>query len=67
MRVCGGYVCGGVVGVIIEENLTWKIHIDAICKLKHFVPAWTYYVFFILKYYLMQINYCILIWGNTIM
>ena len=62
-------------GVIIDENLTWKNHIDAISKtisrnigmmtkLKHFVPEnilYTLYCTLVLPY----INYGILIWGNT--
>ena len=62
-------------GVIIEENLTWKNHIDAISKtlsrdigmltkLKHFVPEnilYSLYCTLILPY----INYGVLIWGNT--
>lgn len=62
-------------GVIIDENLTWKKHIDAISKtisrnigmmtkLKHFVPErilYSLYCTLIMPY----INYGILIWGNT--
>jgi hypothetical protein len=62
-------------GVIIDENLTWKNHIDAISKtlsrnvgmmtkLKHFVPErilYSLYCTLIMPY----INYGILIWGNT--
>ncbi len=62
-------------GVIIDENLTWKKHIDAISKtisrnagmltkLKHYVPEYILYSLYctlILPY----INYGILIWGNT--
>ena len=62
-------------GVIIDENLTWKNHIDAISKtisrnigmltkLKHFVPENIFYSLYctlILPY----INYGVLIWGNT--
>ena len=62
-------------GVIIDENLTWKNHIDAISKtisrntgmltkLKHFLPKhilYSLYCTLILPY----INYGILIWGNT--
>ena len=62
-------------GVIIDENLTWKSHIDAISKtitrnigvltkLKHFVPEnilYSLYCTLILPY----INYGVLIWGNT--
>ena len=62
-------------GVIIDENLTWKNHIDAITKtisrnigmmskLKHFLPKsilYTLYCSLILPY----INYGILIWGST--
>ena len=62
-------------GVIIDENLTWKNHIDAISKtisrnigmltkLKHFVPEnilYSLYCTLILPY----INYGVLIWGNT--
>ena len=62
-------------GVIIDENLTWKNHIDAISKtisryigmltkLKHFVSENILYSLnctLILPY----INYGVLIWGNT--
>ena len=62
-------------GVIIDENLTCKHHIDAISKtisrntgmltkLKHFVPEnilYSLYCTLILPY----INYGVLIWGNT--
>ena len=62
-------------GVLIDENLTWKYHIDCVSKtlsrnigimnkLKYFVPdriLHTLYCTFILPY----INYGILIWGNT--
>ena len=62
-------------GVIIDENLKWKNHIDAISKtisrnigmltkLKHFVPENILYSLcctLILPY----INYGILTWGNT--
>ena len=62
-------------GVIIDENLTWKNHIDAISKtisrnigmltkLKHFVPEHILYSLhctLILPY----INYGVLIWGDT--
>ena len=62
-------------GVIIDENLTWKNHIDAISKnisrnigmltkLKHFVLEnilYSLYCTLILPY----INYGVLIWGNT--
>ena len=62
-------------GVIIDENLTWKNHIDAISKtisrnigvltqLKHFIPVnilYSLYCTLILPY----INYGVLIWGNT--
>ena len=62
-------------GVIIDENLTWKNHIDAISKtisrntgmltkLKHFLPEnilHSLYCTLILPY----INYGVLIWGNT--
>ena len=62
-------------GVIIDENLTWKNHIYAISKtisrntgmltkLKHFVPEnilHSLYCTLILPY----INYGVLIWGNT--
>ena len=61
--------------VIIDENLTWKNHIDAISKtisrnigmltkLKHFVPEnilYSLYSTLILPY----IDYGVLIWGNT--
>ena len=59
----------------MDENLTWKNHIDAISKtisrntgmltkLKHFVPEnilYSLYCTLILPY----INYGVLIWGNT--
>ena len=62
-------------GVIIDENLTWKIHIDGITKtisrnigminkLKFFVPERilrTLYCTLVLPY----INYGILIWGQA--
>ena len=58
-------------GVIIDENLTWKNHIDAISrnigmltKLKHFVPEnilYSLYCTFILPY----VNYGVLILSNT--
>ena len=62
-------------GVIIDENLTWKNHIDAISKtisrnigvltkLEHFVPEnilYSLYCTLILPY----INYGVLKWGNT--
>ena len=62
-------------GVIIDENLTWKNHIDAISKtisrkigvltkLKHFVPEnilYSLYCTLILPY----VNYHVFIWGNT--
>ena len=61
--------------VLIDENLTWKCHIDCVSKtllrnigvmnkLKHFIPgriSYTFYCTFILPY----VNYGILIWGNT--
>ena len=62
-------------GVLIDENLTWKHHIDALSKtisrnigvlnkLKHFVPdkiLHTLYCTLVMPY----INYGILIWGNA--
>ena len=62
-------------GILIDECLTWKVHIDCISKtlsrnigvmnkLKHFVPdriLHTLYCTLILPY----LNYGILIWGNT--
>lgn len=62
-------------GVLIDENLTWKYHIEAISKtisrnigvlnkLKHFVPdqiLHTLYCTLVMPY----INYGILIWGNA--
>ena len=62
-------------GVIIDENLKWKNHIDAISKtlsrnigiltkFKYFVPEnilYSLYCTLILPY----INYGVLIWGNT--
>ena len=62
-------------GVIIDENLTWKNHVDCISKivsknigvmnkLKHYIPyriLHTLYCTLVLPY----LNYGILIWGNT--
>ncbi len=62
-------------GVIIDENLTWKNHLHAISKtisrntglltkMKHFVPEkilYSLYCTLILPY----INYSVVIWGNT--
>ena len=62
-------------GVFIDENLTWKCHIDCIAKtisrnigvinkLKYFVPdriLYSLYCTLILPY----LNYGVLIWGNT--
>ena len=62
-------------GVTIDDNLTWKTHIDNISKnisrgigvinqIKHFVPEkvlYSLYCTLILPY----INYAILAWGNT--
>jgi len=62
-------------GVIIDENLTWKNHIDAISKtisrntgmltkLKYYLPEnilYSLYCTLILPY----TNYGVLIWGNT--
>ena len=62
-------------GILIDENLAWKYHIDCVSKilsrnigimnkLKYFVPdrlLHTLNCTFILPY----INYGILIWGNT--
>ena len=62
-------------GVIIDENLSWKNHIDGVTKtisrnigvinkLKHSVPQkvlYTLYCTLVLPY----INYNILVWGNT--
>ena len=62
-------------GVIIDDKLTWKNHIDAVSKtisrnigmltkLKHYVPEFilhSLYCTLVLPY----INYGILIWGNT--
>ena len=62
-------------GVVIDENLTWKNHVDAISKtisrntgmltkLKHYVPGnilRSLYCTLILPY----TNYGILVWGNT--
>ena len=61
-------------GVIIDENLTWKNHIDAISKtisrnigmltkLKHFVPENILYLSYC-TLRLPYINYGVLIWGN---
>ena len=62
-------------GVIIDENLTWKNHIDAISKtisrnigmltkMKHYVPEYILYSLYC-TLVLPYINYGILIWGNT--
>ena len=62
-------------GVIIDENLTWKNHIDGVTKtisrnigvinnLKYFVPErvlHTLYCTLVLSY----VNYNILVWGST--
>ena len=62
-------------GLIIDENLTWKYHIDGLTKtisrncgvlnkLKHYKPErilFTLYCTLILPY----INYSILVWGKT--
>ena len=67
--------CTKFLGVLIDECLTWKNHIDCICKtisrnigvmnkLKHFVPdriLHTLYCTLVLPY----LNYGILLWGNT--
>ena len=63
------------IGVLIDENLTWKDHIDAISKtmsrnvgmineLKHFVPK---RILLSLYYTLLMpyLNYSILAWGNS--
>ena len=62
-------------GIIIDENLTWKSHIDAISKtisrnigmlskMKHFVPGYILYSLYC-TLVLPYIKYGILIWGNT--
>ena len=62
-------------GVIIDENLTWKNHIDAISKtisrnigmlskMKHYVPGYILYSLYC-TIVLSYINYGIPIWGNT--
>ena len=62
-------------GVIIDENLTWKNHIDAISKtisrnigmlskLNHYVPGHILYSLYCIQD-LPYINYGILIWGNV--
>ena len=61
--------------IIIDENLTWKSHIDAISKtisrnigmlskMKHYVPGYILYSLYCTRV-LPYINYGILIWGNT--
>ena len=64
-------------GMIIDENLTWKTHIENVCKLcsrnigvlnkvKHFLPKkslYQLYCSFILPY----LTYGILLWGNASM
>ena len=63
-------------GIIIDENLTWKNHIDVISKtisrnvgmltkMKHYVPGYILYSLYC-TLVLPYINYGILIWGNTI-
>ena len=55
--------CTKFLGVIIDENLTWKHHIDAISKAisrnigmltkrKHYVPGYILYSYIALLYYL---------------
>ena len=62
-------------GIIIDENLTWKSHIDAISKtisrnigmlskMKHYVPGYILYSLYC-TLVLPYTNYGILIWGNT--
>ena len=62
-------------GIIIDENLTWKKHIDVISKtisrnvgmltkMKHYVPGYILYSLYC-TLVLPYINYGILIWGNT--
>ena len=62
-------------GVIIDENLTWKNHIDAISKIiirnigmltkhKHFVPENILYSLYC-TLILLYIDYGVLIWCNT--
>ena len=62
-------------GVIIDENLNWKHHIDAISKtisrnigmltkLKHYVPGYILYSLYC-TLVLPYVNYGISIWGNT--
>ena len=62
-------------GVIIDENLTWKHHIDVISetifrdigmlsKLKHYVSGYILYSLYC-TFVLPYVNYGILIWGNT--
>ena len=62
-------------GIIIDENLTWKKHIDVISKTisrnvgmltktKHCVPGYILYSLYC-TLVLPYINYGILIWGNT--
>ena len=67
--------CTKFLGVLIDENLTWKCHIDCVSKtlsrnigimnkLKYFINGrilYSLYCTFILPY----VNYGILIWGNT--
>jgi len=62
-------------GVYIHENLSWKMHVDHICKkiskslgmlyrLKHQLPE-----YILLQLYnslvLSHVNYCISVWGNV--
>ena len=62
-------------GVIIDENLTWKNHIDTVSKtisrnigmltkMKHYVPGYILYSLYC-TLVVPYINYGILIWGNT--
>ncbi len=67
--------CTKFLGVLIDESLTWKNHIDCVSKtisrnigimnkLKHYVPdhiLHTLYCTLVLPY----LNYGILVWGNT--
>ena len=62
-------------GIIIDENLTWKSHIDNVCKLcsrnlgvmnkvKHFLPKTSLYQLYC-SFILPYLSYGILLWGNA--
>jgi hypothetical protein len=62
-------------GIIIDENLAWKSHIDNVCKLcsrnvgvmnkvKHFLPKTSLYQLYC-SFILPYLSYGILLWGNA--